>query len=176
MLLVVGSRCRSFAKPPKQVQGVCECILTLRGYKESSWQAAKGMMSEANFLRSLMEMDCDAITNNQVSSVKSTLSSIWIQYIENCSFYFHCRHSYYIHVIFFLSQPGSLKSLQTSFKEMQSISRAGAGMFKFVEAIVGYCDVARTIKPKRDKVLYESPSANKPRTDTKTQLTHTQCS
>ncbi|XP_075882096.1 dynein axonemal heavy chain 10-like isoform X2 [Nelusetta ayraudi] len=108
---------RSFAKPPKQVQGVCECILTLRGYKESSWQAAKGMMSEANFLRSLMEMDCDAITNNQVSSVKS-----------------------------------SLKSLQTSFKEMQSISRAGAGMFKFVEAIVGYCDVARTIKPKREKV------------------------
>lgn len=38
---------------------------------------------------------------------------------------------------------------------MQSISRAGAGMFKFVEAIVGYCDVARTIKPKRDKVLYK---------------------
>lgn len=79
---VVGCLCRSFAKPPKQVQGVCECILTLRGYKESSWQAAKGMMSEANFLRSLMEMDCDAITNNQVSSVKSKLSSTLIKYDE----------------------------------------------------------------------------------------------
>lgn len=36
---------------------------------------------------------------------------------------------------------------------MQGISRAGAGMFKFVEAIIGYCDVAREIKPKRDKVM-----------------------
>lgn len=62
--------CRSFAKPPKQVQVVCECILVLRGYKEISWQAAKGMMSEANFLRSLMDMDCDAINNNQVRTVR----------------------------------------------------------------------------------------------------------
>nr|XP_046243361.1 dynein axonemal heavy chain 10 [Scatophagus argus] len=108
---------RSFAKPPKQVQVVCECILVLRGYKEISWQAAKGMMSEANFLRSLMEMDCDSISNSQVRTVK-----------------------------------GFLKSLQTSFEEMQAISKAGSGMLKFVEAIVGYCDVAREIKPKREKV------------------------
>ncbi|XP_055020703.1 dynein axonemal heavy chain 10 [Boleophthalmus pectinirostris] len=108
---------RSFAKPPKQVQVVCECILVLRGYKEISWQSAKGMMSEANFLRSLMEMDCDAISNSQVSTVK-----------------------------------GFLKNLKTSFEEMQAISKAGSGMLKFVEAIIGYCDVARTIKPKREKV------------------------
>ncbi|KAK7889071.1 hypothetical protein WMY93_024631 [Mugilogobius chulae] len=108
---------RSFAKPPKQVQVVCECILVLRGYKEISWQSAKGMMSEANFLRSLMEMDCDGISNSQVSTVK-----------------------------------GFLKNLKTSFKEMQGISRAGAGMLKYVEAIIGYCDVAKTIKPKREKV------------------------
>uniref|UniRef100_H3DEJ9 Dynein axonemal heavy chain 10 n=1 Tax=Tetraodon nigroviridis TaxID=99883 RepID=H3DEJ9_TETNG len=108
---------RSFAKPPKQVQVVCESILVLRGYKDISWLSAKGMMSEANFLRSLMEMDCDSITNSQVTTVK-----------------------------------GFLKNLQTSFAEMQGISRAGAGMFKFVEAIIGYCDTAREIKPKRDKV------------------------
>uniref|UniRef100_A0AAV2KWR9 AAA+ ATPase domain-containing protein n=1 Tax=Knipowitschia caucasica TaxID=637954 RepID=A0AAV2KWR9_KNICA len=108
---------RSFAKPPKQVQVVCECILVLRGHKEISWQAAKGMMSEANFLRSLMEMDCDAIGHSQVSTVK-----------------------------------GFLRNLKTNFEEMQAISKAGSGMFKFVEAIVGYCDVARSIKPKREKV------------------------
>ncbi|XP_022608125.1 dynein heavy chain 10, axonemal [Seriola dumerili] len=108
---------RSFAKPPKQVQVVCECILVLRGYKEISWQSAKGMMSEANFLRSLMEMDCDSINNNQVRTVK-----------------------------------GFLKNLQTSFEEMQAISKAGSGMLKFVEAIMGYCEVAREIKPKREKV------------------------
>uniref|UniRef100_A0A4W6G9Y8 Dynein axonemal heavy chain 10 n=1 Tax=Lates calcarifer TaxID=8187 RepID=A0A4W6G9Y8_LATCA len=108
---------RSFAKPPKQVQVVCECILVLRGYKEISWQSAKGMMSEANFLRSLMEMDCDSINNNQVRTVR-----------------------------------GFLKNLQTTFEEMQAISKAGSGMLKFVEAIMGYCEVAREIKPKRDKV------------------------
>uniref|UniRef100_A0A7N8Y270 Dynein axonemal heavy chain 10 n=1 Tax=Mastacembelus armatus TaxID=205130 RepID=A0A7N8Y270_9TELE len=108
---------RSFAKPPKQVQVVCECILVLRGYKEISWQSAKAMMSEANFLRSLMEMDCDSIHNNQVRTVR-----------------------------------GFLKNLQTSFEEMQAISKAGSGMLKFVEAVMGYCDVSRDIKPKREKV------------------------
>lgn len=91
-LFVLGCPCRSFAKPPKQVQGVCECILTLRGHKESSWQAAKAMMSEANFLRSLMEMDCDAITNNQVSSVKSKSSSIGVKIRwKLCSFVFSLK-------------------------------------------------------------------------------------
>ncbi|XP_063753564.1 dynein axonemal heavy chain 10 [Eleginops maclovinus] len=108
---------RSFAKPPKQVQVVCECILVLRGYKEISWQSAKGMMSEASFLRSLMEMDCDSISNNQVTTVR-----------------------------------GFLRNLQTSFEEMQAISKAGSGMLKFVEAIMGYCEVAREIKPKREKL------------------------
>ncbi|XP_051888343.1 dynein axonemal heavy chain 10 [Pristis pectinata] len=108
---------RSFAKPPRQVQTVCECILVMRGYKEINWKSAKGMMSEANFLKSLMEMDCDAIGQTQVKTVK-----------------------------------GFLKNLNTSFDEMQAISRAGAGMLKFVEAVMGYCDVAREIKPKREKV------------------------
>ena len=35
---------------------------------------------------------------------------------------------------------------------MKAISTAGFGMMKFVEAVMGYCDVAREIKPKRDKV------------------------
>ncbi|KAJ8266677.1 hypothetical protein GJAV_G00133350 [Gymnothorax javanicus] len=108
---------RSFAKPPKQVQAVCECILVMRGYKEISWKSAKGMMSEANFLRSLMEMDCDAINTSQVKTVR-----------------------------------GFLKNLNTSLEEMQAISRAGAGMLKFVEAVMGYCDVAKEIKPKREQV------------------------
>ncbi|XP_072367150.1 dynein axonemal heavy chain 10 isoform X2 [Scyliorhinus torazame] len=108
---------RSFAKPPRQVQTVCECILVMRGYKEINWKSAKGMMSEANFLKALMEMDCDAIGQNQVKTVK-----------------------------------GFLKNLNTSLDEMQAISRAGAGMLKFVEAVMGYCDVAREIKPKREKV------------------------
>ena len=40
--------------------------MVMRGYKEVSWKQAKGMMSEANFLKSLTEMDVDGIAPNQV--------------------------------------------------------------------------------------------------------------
>lgn len=73
---VYSEWCSSFAKPPKQVQVVCESVLVLRGYKDIGWLSAKGMMSEANFLRSLMEMDCDSITNSQVATVKGK----WLMY------------------------------------------------------------------------------------------------
>lgn len=66
---------RSFAKPPKQVQTVCECILIMRGYRELNWKTAKGMMSDPNFLRSLMEIDFDGITQSQVKSVRGKLFS-----------------------------------------------------------------------------------------------------
>ncbi|NXF29028.1 DYH10 protein, partial [Nyctibius bracteatus] len=108
---------RSFAKPPKQVQGVLECVLIMRGYKELSWKTAKGMMSEANFLRSLMEIDFDGITQSQVKSIRALL-----------------------------------KSLNTTFNEMELVSRAGLGMLKFVEAAMSYCDVVKDVKPKREKV------------------------
>lgn len=60
---------RSFAKPPKAVQVICECILVMKGYREISWKQAKAMMSEANFLKGLMEMDVDAIGLNQVKRI-----------------------------------------------------------------------------------------------------------
>lgn len=41
--------------------------MVMRGYKEVSWKQAKGMMSEANFLKSLTEMDVDGITGTQVT-------------------------------------------------------------------------------------------------------------
>uniref|UniRef100_A0A8C3JB17 Dynein axonemal heavy chain 10 n=1 Tax=Calidris pygmaea TaxID=425635 RepID=A0A8C3JB17_9CHAR len=108
---------RSFAKPPKQVQVVLECVLIIRGYKELNWKTAKAMMSEANFLRSLMEIDFDGITHSQVKSVRALL-----------------------------------KNLNTSFNEMELVSRAGLGMLKFVDAVMSYCDVVREVKPKREKV------------------------
>ena len=41
----------------------------MKAYKEISWKTAKAMMSEGNFLKSLMEMDVDAIGGNQVSNI-----------------------------------------------------------------------------------------------------------
>ncbi|XP_078791125.1 dynein axonemal heavy chain 10 isoform X3 [Oryzias latipes] len=108
---------RSFAKPPKQVQVVCECILVLRGKKELNWLTAKKMMSEAGFLHSLMQMDCDSISNSHISTIKDFL-----------------------------------KNLQTSVEEMQSISKAGSGILKFVESFMSYWDIAKEVQPKKDQV------------------------
>lgn len=47
---------------------------------------------------------------------------------------------------------GFLRNLNATFEEMEAISKAGLGMLKFVDAVMGYCDVAKEIKPKREKV------------------------
>ncbi|XP_063271579.1 dynein axonemal heavy chain 10 [Prinia subflava] len=47
---------------------------------------------------------------------------------------------------------GLLKNLNTTWEEMEAISRAGLGMLKFAEAVVTYCDVVKTVKPKEEKV------------------------
>ncbi|XP_059165934.1 dynein axonemal heavy chain 10-like isoform X2 [Physella acuta] len=108
---------RSFAKPPREVQTVCECIVVMKGIREVSWKSARGMMSEANFLRALKEMDVDNIGQKQLTTVK-----------------------------------GLLKDIDMTPDQMKAISKAGAGLLKFVEAVCGYCAVAKEIKPKREKV------------------------
>lgn len=47
---------------------------------------------------------------------------------------------------------GFLKDLDTTPEEMKTVSMAGSGLLKFVVAVMGYCSVAREIKPKREKV------------------------
>lgn len=45
-----------------------------------------------------------------------------------------------------------MKDGELDVDEMKKISKAGWGLLKFVEAVMGYCSVAREIKPKREKV------------------------
>ena len=108
---------RSFAKPPREVQKVCECICVIKGIKDISWKSAKGMMSQVDFKSSLSTLDCDAITPAQVKSVKTIL-----------------------------------EELDITSERMQEISSAGAGLLVFVQAVIGYCNVARLIAPKRQAV------------------------
>lgn len=49
---------------------------------------------------------------------------------------------------------GFLKEMNITISEMVEISRAGSGLLKFVTAVMGYCSVAREIKPKREKVCF----------------------
>jgi dynein heavy chain, axonemal len=65
---------RSFAKPNVYVQKVCECVVFLKGGKDPSWNGAKAMMSDGQFLRSLLEFDKDALSDKQVG----TLDICWV--------------------------------------------------------------------------------------------------
>lgn len=55
-------------------------------------------------------------------------------------------------IIFVFANLALLKNLNTTWAEMEVISRAGLGMLKFAEAVVTYCDVVKTVKPKEEKV------------------------
>ena len=50
---------------------------------------------------------------------------------------------------------GFLKEMDITVQQMKDISTAGSGLLKFVNAVMGYCSVAREIKPKREKVSQE---------------------
>ncbi|TPX63919.1 hypothetical protein SpCBS45565_g06282 [Spizellomyces sp. 'palustris'] len=108
---------RSFAKPPKEVQKVCECVCVIKGIKDVSWKSAKTMMSATDFKSSLQALDVDGISSAQIKAVK-----------------------------------GILKEMDVSMQRMNEISAAGAGLLKFVLAVVGYCNVAKQIAPKRAAV------------------------
>lgn len=47
---------------------------------------------------------------------------------------------------------GMVNKMDTDYAGMRQISKAGGGLYKFVKAVLGYCEVAKTIKPKRLKV------------------------
>ncbi|XP_014262519.1 dynein heavy chain 10, axonemal-like [Cimex lectularius] len=66
---------RSFATPPEPVQVVCECVALLRGIKEVSWKAAKGLMADPFYLMKLREMNCDVIPQRTLQQVKAHLKS-----------------------------------------------------------------------------------------------------
>lgn len=55
-------------------------------------------------------------------------------------------------IFFVFANLALLKNLNTTWAEMEVISRAGLGMLKFAEAVVTYCDVVKTVKPKEEKV------------------------
>lgn len=110
---------RSFATPPSEVQVVCECIVIIKGIREISWKSCKTMMAETSFLKDLMNMQCEKITQAQVGRCK--------------------KH---------------LKEANTTYDSMKSISKAGYGLLKFVNAVLNFCDVYKDVRPKQEKVEF----------------------
>jgi dynein heavy chain, axonemal len=60
------------------MQVVCECVLIIKGIKEISWKSARAMMSDNSFLRSLQELNCDAITQKQLSNVRAHMKVVLV--------------------------------------------------------------------------------------------------
>ncbi|XP_009082982.1 PREDICTED: dynein heavy chain 10, axonemal, partial [Acanthisitta chloris] len=73
---------RSFAKPPKQVQAVLECILIMKGSKELSWKAARAMMADPSFLQHLLETDFRSIPPSNVRAMRALLKNLNVTFSE----------------------------------------------------------------------------------------------
>ena len=68
-------------------------------------------------------------------------------------YHVHLCNSTYVRMLLQVKQvTGLVNKMDTDYAGMKQISKAGGGLFKFVKAVLGYCEVARQIKPKRDKV------------------------
>jgi dynein heavy chain len=55
---------------------VCGCVAIIGGYKEVSWEVAKGMMADPNFVRTLQETNCDLITGAQFRAIRAHMKVI----------------------------------------------------------------------------------------------------
>jgi dynein heavy chain len=55
---------------------VCECVGIIGGYKEVSWEVAKGMMIDPNFVQTLRETNCDLITGTQFRALRAHVKVI----------------------------------------------------------------------------------------------------
>jgi len=62
---------RSFAKPHQLVKDVASCVAIIKGVDDLSWEGARAMMGERGFLRSLVELDKDALSERQIEQVKA---------------------------------------------------------------------------------------------------------
>jgi len=67
---------KAFTTPPKPVMYVCMCVVVLVTPKSEGdgWNGAKAMLSDVNFMKSLLEYPKDDITDKQVKKIKDYFS------------------------------------------------------------------------------------------------------
>lgn len=53
-----------------------------------------------------------------------------------------------------VSQVRARMKLSSKLDDMKSISKAGYGLLKFVRAVLGYCDVFKDVRPKKERVQF----------------------
>ena len=65
------TRLCSFAEPHPMVQDVCLCVGLVKGIEDVTWKGAKAMMSDPDFLHTLMELDKDHLDGENIKMVKA---------------------------------------------------------------------------------------------------------
>jgi len=66
---------KSLAKPPQPVMMVCVCVCILLGRDEDAgWAGAKAMLSDPALLKTLMELEKEDMTNEQIEKVRELLN------------------------------------------------------------------------------------------------------
>jgi dynein heavy chain len=123
---------RAFKNPPLAVETILNCIVICKGIREVSWRSAQTLMADTNFLDTLKKMDFDNITNRQVQHVKELVGGLEKNFDVTADTQQQREAEYVL--------------------KMKGISKAGAGLLKFVYAIISYNGVYREVKPKKDRV------------------------
>ncbi|KAM3182244.1 hypothetical protein ACTXT7_012779 [Hymenolepis weldensis] len=108
---------RAFVTPPKAVQLVGECLCYVMSVEDTSWKAARGLMADANFIKTLQTMDCEAIPQKNINALKDLIAK-----------------------------------RNMGYDEVRAASKAGGGFFKFILSVVSFYDVAKVVRPKRERV------------------------
>lgn len=59
--------------PPEDAEVVAECFFILKGSRDVSWKNVRAAMLDADYFKSLSEINCDLISLKQLSQCKSHL-------------------------------------------------------------------------------------------------------
>ncbi|VDO04672.1 unnamed protein product [Rodentolepis nana] len=122
---------RAFVTPPKAVQLVGECLCYVMSVEDTSWKAARGLMADANFIKTLQTMDCEAIPQKNINALK----------VKQLKYLIAKRNM--------------------GYEEVRAASKAGGGFFKFILSVVAFYDVAKVVRPKRERVKLLETELNK---------------
>ena len=128
--------------PKESVKNVCLCVLNLKPNgtenPNDGWSGARAMMGDAAFLSKLQNYPRDNMTESMYKKTKKIVNA----------------------------KPKD-KTQSLSIENLERVSKAGAGLFQWVLAMLRYYEVAKDVAPRRQKVREMEKKMLKSATDLK---------
>ena len=110
--------------------------MILRGLKDVSWAGAKAMMADASFLKTLIEFDKDSMSDKQVNVAVTHgvgLCAALSAFCKALPLPQNIPHLWQVKRV-----RDYMKDPKFTVDDIKSISTAGAGLLKWVFAMVNY--------------------------------------